>query len=223
MHCAKLYDRRINFIISMRHDPQEGGIMANKRYYNDLRLLQKRANQAMKRLERMEIQSPAYKAVQGQLEILGRQQRGDIGRRFSESGMATWNEYQVQKSILEGFLEMKTRTQKGAKQWVEDIWQGAQQNEALQLKESGITKKDWFEFWHNMPSNHKDRILGSDVIVKMLRTYTYKNRNLKDDQKLSVAEIADAINQAKNVKEAYKALGITYKDVKNVTSLGVLK
>ena len=197
--------------------------MANVRYYNDLRLLQKRANQAMKRLEQLEIQSPAYKAVQGQLEMLGRQQRGDIGRRFSESGKATWNEYQVQKSILEGFLKMKTRTQAGAKKWVDDVWKGAQENEALQLKESGITKKDWFEFWQNMPSNHKDRILGSDVVVKMLRTYIYKNRKLKDDQKMSIAEITEAINQAKNVKEAYKALGITYKDVKNVTSMGKLE
>lgn len=192
-------------------------------YYNDLRLLQKRANQAMKRLEKIGVKSPAYNAVQAELEVLGRQKRGDIGRRFPESGYATWNEYQMQKSVLEDFLNMKTRTQAGARQWVEDVWQGAAQNEVLQLEQSGITKEQWLDFWDNMPSRHKDRLLGSDVYVTILRTYTYKNRELSDDQKMSTEEIAEAIKNAKDVKSAYKAVGITYKDVKELRSLGAIK
>lgn len=190
--------------------------------YKDLRLLQKRANQAMKRLEDLKIDSPAYSVVQAQLEILGRRPKRALGRRFEETGVATYNEYLHQKKILEDFLSMKTRTQKGAKQWIEDVWQGAKENPDLKIEESGITREQWLDFWKNMPANHKDRLFGSEVIVKMLRTYTYKNRELKDDQKLSAAEIADAINQATNVKAAYKALGITYKDVKKVSSLGEL-
>ena len=196
--------------------------MADKRMYKDLRLLQKRANQAMKRLEDLKIDSPAYSVVQAQLEILGRRPKRALGRRFEETGVATYNEYLHQKKILEDFLSMKTRTQKGAKQWIEDVWQGAKENPDLKIEESGITREQWLDFWKNMPANHKDRLFGSEVIVKMLRTYTYKNRELKDDQKLSAAEIADAINQATNVKAAYKALGITYKDVKKVSSLGEL-
>ena len=197
--------------------------MANVRTYNDLRLLQKRANQAMVRLERLGIKSPAYQAAQAKLEILGKQTKGDRGRRFSETGKATYNEYEMQKKILEEFLGMSTRTQSGAKKWVEDVWEGALSSDKdLKLKEAGITRDEWLDFWSNMPSNHKDRAFGSEVIVKMLRTYSYKNKELKDENKLSMAEIADAIQSARYVKTAYSNLGITYKDVKEVNSLGSL-
>lgn len=197
--------------------------MANVRFYSDLRLLQKRANQAMVRLERLGIQSPAYQAAQAKLEVLGKKTAGDRGRRFSETGKATYNEYEYQKRILEDFLGMSTRTQSGAKKWVEDVWQGAiKSDKDLKLQEAGITRDQWLDFWSNMPSKHKDRAFSSEVIVKMLRTYSYKNKELKDDQKLSVAEIAEAIQNSSSVKSAYNSLGITYKDVKEVNSLGVL-
>lgn len=197
--------------------------MANVRFYNDLRLLQKRANQAMVRLERLGIQSPAYQAAQAKLEVLGKQTQGNRGRRFSETGKATYNEYEYQKRILEDFLGMSTRTQQGAKQWVEDVWQGALKSDKdLKLQEAGITRDEWLDFWANMPANHKDRAFGSEVIVKMLRTYTYKNQQMNDEQKLSMAEIAEAIQNASSVKSAYSSLGINYKDVKEVNSLGAL-
>lgn len=196
--------------------------MANVRFYNDLRLLQKRANQAMLRLERAKVESPAYRSVQAKLEVLGRQATGDKGRRFSETGRATYNEYMTQKKVLEDFLGLETRTVAGAKRWVADVWEGALKNEDLKLKESGITRDQWLEFWQNMPSNHKDRVFGSEVIVKMFRTYTYKNRKLTDEQKLTPAEIAEAIKNSTEVTEAHKALGITYKDIRKVNSLGKL-
>lgn len=197
--------------------------MANVRFYSDLRLLQKRANQAMVRLEALHIQSPAYQAAQAKLEVLGKQAKGDRGRRFSETGKATYNEYEYQKRILEEFLGMSTRTQAGAKKWVEDVWTGAVKSDKdLKLVEAGVTRDQWLDFWSNMPSNHKDRAFGSEVIVKMLRTYTYKNKELQDEQKLSMEEIADAIQNASSVKSAYKSLGISYKDVKEVNSLGAL-
>lgn len=186
-----------------------------KRKYNDLRLLQKRANQAMVRLERLGIKSPAYMAVQAKLEMIGRQKSDRIGRRFSESGIATYNEYEHQKKILEDFLGSKTRTQKGAKQWVEDVWQGAlDSKKKLELRDSGITKDQWLDFWQEMPARQKDRLLGSEVIVKLVRTYTSKNKELRDDQKLSMQEIADAITESQNVKQAYKKLGLSYEDTK---------
>lgn len=197
--------------------------MANVRFYKDLRQLAKQANQRMVRLERLGINSPAYQAVQAQLEILGKQTKGQRGRRFSETGKATYNEYEMQKKILQDFINMKTSTEKGAKTWVKDVWEGALRSDKdLKLKEAGITKEQWLDFWSNMPSRHQDRMFGSEVIVKMLRTYTYKNKELKDEDKLSMAEIADAIQASTNVKAAYKQLGITYKDVKAVSSLGAL-
>ena len=197
--------------------------MANKRFYNDLRLLAKRANQAMKRLERLGVDSPAYRAAQAELEILGREPRGkDHGRRFSESGQATWVEYEYMKRVLNNFLSMKTRTQSGAREYWSNVWSGAEENAELKLKETGVTKKQWFDFWENMEQDKKSRLLGSDVYVRILRTYTYKNRELSDDQKMSAEQIAEAIKTASNVKEAYKAVGITYRDVKKVNSLGAL-
>lgn len=197
--------------------------MANVRKYEDLRLLQKRANMAMKRLELLGINSPAYQAVQARLEILGRPANAQIGRRFSETGRATYNEYEMQKKILTEFLGMKTRTQAGAKKWLTDIWEGALDSKKdLKLKESGITRDQWIEFWSNMPNSHKDRSFNSEVIVKMLRTYVYKNKELKDEQKMSMAEIADEIQKRTDVKSAYRALGITYRDVNKVNSLGAL-
>lgn len=197
--------------------------MANIRKYEDLRLLQKKANMAMKRLERLQINSPAYQAVQARLELLGRPSNGQIGRRFSETGKATYTEYMMQKKILNEFLNMKTRTQAGAKAWLKNTWEGALNSDKdLKLKEAGITREDWVEFWSNMPNREKDRAFGSDVIVRMLRTYTYKNREMKDEDKLSMAEIAQAIQESKYVKDAYKSLGISYHDVSKVNSLGAL-
>ena len=50
--------------------------------------------------EKQGIKSPAYKAVQAKLEMIGRQTKGDRGRRFSETGRATYNEDELQKRIL---------------------------------------------------------------------------------------------------------------------------
>ena len=197
--------------------------MAESRFYPELRKLQKRANQRIVRLEQMGIKSPAYESVQAKLEILGRQAVGDRGRRFSETGKGTYNEYEHQIKVLKDFLSMETSTQAGSKKWENDVWQGAlESDKGLMIKEAGITKDQWLEFWKNMPGNHKDRTFGSEIIVKMLRTYTYKNRKLSDDQKMSAAEIADAIQAQTKVKDAYKQLGITYKDIKKVNNLGAL-
>lgn len=197
--------------------------MAESRYYPELRKLQKRANQRIARLEQLGVKSPAYEAIQGKLEILGRQTSGDRGRRFSETGKGTYNEYEHQMKVLKDFLNMKTSTQAGAKKWENDIWQGVlDSSKGLKLKEAGVTKDQWLEFWKNMPGNHKDRMFGSEVVVKMLRTYTYKNRKLSDDQKMTPQEIAEAIKAQTTIKSAYKQLGITYKDVKKVNNLGEL-
>lgn len=206
--------------------------MAETRYYPELRQLQKRANQRLVRLEQLDIKSPAYESVQAKLEILGKRTVGERGRRFSETGKATYNDYEHQMKILRNFLDMETSTQKGTKEWINDIWETASAPHVrkkdnklidLKLKESGISKEDWFEFWKNMPNKQKNKALGSEVVVKMLRTYSYKNKELEDEQKLTMKEIADAISTSKSVKKAYAKLGITYKDVKEVNSLGGLK
>ena len=86
-----------------------------RRAFADLRLKEKAANERMRQLEKRDIKSPAYLAVQAKLEVLGKQTKGDRGRRFSETGKATYSEKAVLNKILDEFLGMETSTIKGAK------------------------------------------------------------------------------------------------------------
>ena len=200
---------------------QEVRAQGQSRKYDDLRRLQKQANQRLVRLEQLGVKSPAYQAVQAELEILGKQKKGDKGRRFSETGKATYNEYEMQMKILKDFLyNMSTSTTKGAKQWEEDVWKGALESDKdLKLQETGITKDEWLDFWSNMPSNKKERLLGSEQYVKLFRTYTYKNREFSDNQKMTPEEIAEAIREQKSVQKAKDKLGLSTKDIKEVDKL----
>ena len=187
--------------------------MANVRFYRDLRLKQKAANERMRQLEKAGIQSPAYQAVQAKLEVLGKQTKGNRGRRFSETGKATYNEMEVLDKILNEFLyESKTSTLKGAKEYQRDVWETANKNN--QLSAAGISRDEWLKFWESMPDK-KDRLYGSSQIVAMVRAYSIKNGKLEDEDKMTMQEIAEEILASKNLKDAYKKIGITYKDAQN--------
>lgn len=182
----------------------------NKRKYEELRLKAKAANERMRQLEKQGIKSPAYQAVQAKLEVLGKKTKGDRGRRFSETGRATYNEMEVLNKVLDEFLEAKTSKLAGAKEYERDVWETANKNN--KLSDAGITRDDWLEFWRNMPDK-KNRLYGSTQIVAIVRAYSMKNGKLEDDDKMSVQEIADEIQNSKNLKSAYKALGLSYKEV----------
>lgn len=193
------------------------------RKYEDLRLAAKRANQAMVRLERLGISSPAYEYAQAMLEMLGKQKSGDRGRRFSETGRATYNEYEMLMSRINRFLGMSTRTESGAKRWVNKVWQGALDSNKIDINGNVITRAQWLDFWKAMPADQKDRIFGSEITVDILKTAMLKNGERKAEQRLLPEEIAYAIQGSTNVKEAYRRLGITQTDVNNVRELGRLK
>ena len=187
--------------------------MANVRFYKELRLKEKAANERMRQLEKAGIKSPAYQAAQAKLEVLGKQTRGDRGRRFSETGKATYNEMEILNKILDDFLyEQKTSTITGAKEYERDVWESANQNN--KLSDAGISRKEWLDFWASMPDK-KERLYGSNQIVAIVRAYSMKNGNLSDDDKMSMQEIADEIQASKNLKSAYNQLGLTYKEVQS--------
>lgn len=192
---------------------QRASERGNVRFYNELRLKEKAANERMRQLEKKGLNSPAYQSVQAQLEILGKQTKGNRGRRFSETGKATYNEAELLNKILDNFLyEQSTSTVKGAKEYQKDVWESA--NENNKLSEAGINREDWLHFWESMPDK-KDRMYGSSQIVAMMRAYSMKNNKLDDQDKMSVEEIADEIQNSKNLKSAYKALGLNYDEVSN--------
>jgi hypothetical protein len=185
----------------------------NVRFYNDLRLKEKAANERMRQLEKRGLNSPAYQSVQAQLEILGQRTKGNRGRRFSETGKATYSERELLNKILDTFLyEQETSTVKGAKEYEREVWDTANKNN--KLSEAGITRADWLEFWKNMPDK-KDRVYGSSHIVAIVRAYSMKNNKLEDEDKMSVEEIAEEIKNSKNLKSAYRALGLNSDEVSN--------
>ena len=186
--------------------------MANKRFYEDLRRKAKQANQRMVRLEQGGIQSPAYQAAQAKLEMLGKTTKGSRGRRFSETGKATYNEMQILNRALDDFLSKDvTSTVSGAKRYYEEVWNTA--NENYDLDEAGISKEEWLNFWDSM-SDKKDRLYGSEQIIAMVRAYSMKDNDLIPDDKLSMSEIADKIESQKTLKGAYNALGLTGSEVR---------
>ena len=206
----------------------------NKRFYSDLRLKEKAANERMRQLEKAGLNSPAYQAIQAKLEVLGKQTKGNRGRRFSETGKATYNEKELLNKILDEFLGQETSTLKGAKQYSEDVWNSANKNN--QLAAAGISRGDWLKFWESMP-DRTDRLYGSSQNVAMIRAFTIKReqiQNMSDkereklvkdgtltdaqleqftDDKFSMQEIADDIQASKNLKNAYARLGLTYSEV----------
>lgn len=191
----------------------------NRRIYQSLRLKQKAANERMRQLEKNDIKSPAYQSVQGMLEVLGKQRKGDRGRRFSETGKATYNEMQLQMKILDNFLNADTSTLTGAREYYDDVWESANANN--HLAEAGITREQWFNFWENMPDKKK-RPFGSEQIVRIVQAYSMKNGSLEAEGKMSIEDIANEIKNAEDVKSAYTSIGIKPKEFANTKKLGRL-
>lgn len=173
----------------------------------ELRLMQKKANERMRQLEIQGIKSPAYQAVQAKLEILGKRRKGDRGRRFSETGKGTYNEKELQKRLLREFLEAETSTLKGAKGYYDKVWESAQKNNNLDA--AGITRDQWFSFFENMPDNKKDRMFYSQQ-VKIFKAFMRKNGELVDEGKITIEEIADSIQEAKELNDVFSNLNDLY-------------
>ena len=213
---AKIRSAKNNarYLQKLGESGERSATRGNRRYYPELRLKQKAANERMRQLEKQGINSPAYQAIQARLEVLGKQTKGARGRRFSETGRATYNEMELLDKILDEFLGAKTSKISGAKEYERDVWETANKNG--KLTDIGITRNEWLEFWENMP-DRKDRLYGSTQIVAIMRAYVKKNNELVDTDRLSMQEIADEIQRNKTLTEAYDALGITRAEVKDAT------
>lgn len=204
------YNKR--YMEKLKTKSEKAATKGNKRFYPELRLKQKAANERMRQLEKAGINSPAYQSIQARLEVLGKRTKGARGRRFSETGKATYNEMELMNKILDEFLDMSTSKLAGAKQYERDVWETANKNG--KLTQAGITRDEWLEFWQNMPDK-KNRLYGSSQLVAIMRAYKMKEGQLEDKDKMTMQEIADEINASKNLKAAYDAIGITSDEVDN--------
>lgn len=195
--------------------------MAQKRAYKDIQLMAKRVNERMRQLEKKDIKSPAYRSLQATLEMMGKRGTDNYGRRFSEGKMYTYTEAMSLRSILSKALGKETLSLSGAKSYYDKVWQGALNNPKLKIKENGITREQWFEFWENMPTKEKDRTYGSEQNVKLLIEYTRQHGKLGIDNAMTAEEIAAEIQASTSLKDAYKKLGMSVKGKKS-RDLGAL-
>ena len=195
--------------------------MAYKREYKDIQRMAKVVNERMRQLEKRGIKSPAYRSLQAELEARGKRGTDNYGRRFSEGKMYTYADATSLRSLLTKALGRQTLSITGAKKYYDDVWAGALANPTLKLKENGITREQWFDFWENMPSKEKDRTYGSEQNVKLLIEYTRKHGKLGVDNAMTAEEIAAEIQASSSLKNAYDRLGISVKGKKS-RDLGAL-
>ena len=191
-------------------------------FYADLKRKAKVANQRLVRLEKADKKSPAYLAVQAKLEILGRAAGKSKGRRFSETGRATYNEYQALSKVLDEFISQKTSTVKGYSEYVDAVWAGALKSEniSIDLEKAGITKEQWFEMWSSLPDKNK-RTFDSSEYIEALALYNVRGGKVKG-KAISVSKMIEEFNNADTMKNAYKAAGITAHDYEIAEELGIL-
>ena len=196
--------------------------MAYKREYSEIRRKAKIVNERMRQLEKKGIKSPAYKAAQAKLEMLGKDITKSGGRRFSEKSYYEYREAEAINKVLDDILGYKTSTLTGAKNYYDTVWKNALANPTLRLKESGITREQWFEFWENMPNKEKDRMFESSQVVSFLTQYVNKHGKLENENAMSAKEIAETIQASGSLSAAYDALGLDMLDNDESDDLGFL-
>lgn len=194
----------------------------NAKFYADLKRKAKVANQRLVRLEKQGKKSPAYLAVQAKLEILGRQAGKAKGRRFSETGRATYNEYQALSKVLDEFIAQKTSTVKGYTEYVNDVWAGTlrSKNIDIDLEKSGITKEQWFEMWSALPDKSK-RSFDSSEYIEVLALYNIKGGKVKGET-VSVTDLINEFEDNQNLSSALRRVGISEHDYDIALEMGVL-
>lgn len=207
---------------SEKRDRLQKVASGSSKFYADLRRKAKVANQRLVRLERADKKSPAYLAVQAKLEILGREAGKTKGRRFSETGKATYNEYQALSKVLDEFIAQKTSTVKGYTDYVNEVWRGALKSENIDvdLKKAGITKEQWFEMWSALPDK-KYRTFDSSEYIEALALYNVKGGKVSGEV-ISVSDMIKQFEDNQNLSSALRSVGISDHDYDIALEMGVL-
>lgn len=193
------------------------------KFYSDLKTLAKRANQRMLRMERAGYKSPAYQQVQAQLEMFGQQAKGDKGRRFSETGKATYNQYQALMKVLNEFVnDYKTSTVSGYKKYIDEVWAGARQSDkiAVDLDKAGVTKEQWFAMWSALPDKRK-RNFDSSEYIEALATFNVKHGVVTGGE-FDVYQMIQEFENSQDLSSAWASIGITDEDYEKAEDMGIL-
>lgn len=184
------------------------------KYDAEIRRLAKRANQRMVEMESRNMKSPAYKAVQSVLEMLGRRSDKAGGRRFSETGKGTENELRQIRSELEKFLNQKTSTVSGYKKYRKEVYKGA--DKEYKLKEAGITQEQFEELWNELPDKEQDRMYYAEYYIQIMETYEMKVKSgeIKKENALTITDMIRILEGSTSLKDALTQLGISAQDIR---------
>ena len=190
----------------------------------------KKANRRMRELEAKGYNSPAYKAVQAQLEMMGIRKTTAKGRRFSESGKATdQNDLRQQMSVIEKFLNSKTSTRTGYEEYRQSIFESA--SKSYDFDKYGISQSDYEELLESLPDETSDRQYYISYYIEVMEAYTVKLERDKanantfkeveriEENKLPIDEIVKIIDSAKDYKTALSNIGLSIKDINKIKKL----
>lgn len=184
------------------------------KYDAEIRRLAKRANQRMVEMESRGMKSPAYNAAQSALEMMGRRSDKAAGRRFSETGKGTENELRQMRSELEKFLNQKTSTVRGYKEYRKTVYEGA--DKEYHLKEAGITQEQFEELWNELPDKEQDRMYYAAYYIQIMETYEMKVKSgeIKKENALTITDMIRILEGSTSLKDALTQLGISAQDIR---------
>ena len=184
------------------------------KYDAEIRRLAKRANQRMVEMESRGIKSPAYKAVQASLEMMGRRSDKAGGRRFSETGKGTENELRQMRAELEKFLNQQTSTVSGYRKYRKEVYKGA--DKEYHLSEAGISQEQFEELWEELPDREQDRMYYAAYYIQIMETYEMKVKSgeIKKENALTVTDMIRILEGSTSLKEALTQLGISAQDIR---------
>lgn len=187
----------------------------------EFKRLAKMANRRMRDLERAGYRTKAYEGVQSWLKLAGRPSR-DGKYRFSETGRADYNTREGMKARLRIFIRADTSSVAKTQRLRNRIWNSA--NENNRLEERGVTREEYFNIWSSLPDDKRERMFSSDVYISVVSAYNKKmdDKGVDEENRLSVDEIVELIQNADNYKGALKAVGLTFRDIKKASDLGEL-
>lgn len=187
-------------------------------FSNDLRKKMKTANQRMRRLEEKGAASPAYRAVQGVLQMLG-VNGSATGRRFSETGkFRDVNQARQMERIVNNFLGQQTSTVSGNKQYRRQVMQTAESR--FNLSEAGITEDEYMQIWENMPDNENERLYGSDEVVNIVKELKRRGVFENDENAVRIGDIVAQLQREGDLRGTLTGLGLD--PVSFVRSIGSL-
>lgn len=183
------------------------------KYDAEIRRLAKRANQRLVEMEKHGYKSPAYRAVQASLEMMGRRSNKAKGRRFSETGKGTENELRQQLSELQKFLGQQTSTIRGYEKYRKDVYEGA--NKQYNLVGAGISQEDFEYLWEEIPDNEKDRKYYASFYIEVLEAYEMKveSGEIKEENRLTITDMIRILEGSKDLKSALREIGIDISDI----------